>query len=162
MLRHGDSFRLGDVKFTALRTPCHTQDSVCWYVTSPDGPEGCVFTGDTLFHGGCGRFFEGSAAEMNTALNEVLAKLPGNTVVYPGHEYTASNWKFATTVFGADVPTADALRPTEKVTCGSRTIGQEQQYNPFMMVTHPVLQRRTGETDPIAVMARLRAMKDRF
>lgn len=57
--------------------------------------EKAVFTGDTLFIGGCGRFFEGNAVEMNTALNEVLAGLPEDTKVYPGHEYTKGNVKFA-------------------------------------------------------------------
>lgn len=45
---------------------------------------------DTLFVSGCGRFFEGTAEEMHTALNERLAKLPDDTVTYVGHEYTSS------------------------------------------------------------------------
>ena len=53
---------------TALHTPCHTQDSVCFYFK--DGEDKAVFTGDTMFIGGCGRFFEGSAEEMHKALNE--------------------------------------------------------------------------------------------
>ena len=47
-----------------------------------DGNERAVFTGDTLFIGGCGRFFEGNAKEMHKALNEVLAALPDDTKVY--------------------------------------------------------------------------------
>ncbi len=47
-----------------------------------------VFTGDTLFVGGCGRFFEGTADQMYHALIQKLAKLPKNTLVYCGHEYT--------------------------------------------------------------------------
>jgi hydroxyacylglutathione hydrolase len=45
---------------------------------------------DTLFVSGCGRFFEGTPEEMHVALNEILAKLPGDTKTYVGHEYTAS------------------------------------------------------------------------
>ena len=48
---------------------------------SSDGSK-VVFTGDTLFIGGCGRFFEGNAAEMHRALNQVLAKLPDDTQIY--------------------------------------------------------------------------------
>src|ERR1044071_4872562 len=54
--------------------------------------------GDTLFIGGCGRFFEGTAEQMHNSLNNILAKLPENTKVYCGHEYTESNLKFAKSV----------------------------------------------------------------
>jgi hydroxyacylglutathione hydrolase len=49
---------------------------------------------DTLFQGGCGRFFEGTATEMDSSL-QYLASLPGDTLVYSGHEYTPGNLKFA-------------------------------------------------------------------
>jgi len=74
-----------------------------------EGDEKVVFTGDTLFIGGmdftllrsvclhslmrattgCGRFFEGTAEEMHHALNGVLAKLPDDTKVYPGSDYSS-------------------------------------------------------------------------
>ena len=96
----------------ALHTPCHTQDSICYYVQ--DGNDKAVFTGDTLFHAGvyatvlfkynsqaanqnaiefkgCGRFFEGTPEEMHKALNTTLAFLPDDTIVYPGHEYRPSH-----------------------------------------------------------------------
>lgn len=41
-----------------------------------------VFTGDTLFVGGCGKFFEGTPDMMYSALVTILSKLPGNTVMY--------------------------------------------------------------------------------
>lgn len=47
---HGQGFDLGSIKVTGLHTPCHTQDSICWFME--DGGEKVVFTGDTLFHGG--------------------------------------------------------------------------------------------------------------
>ena len=78
---HGEKFLFGQgIHVTALHTPCHTQDSICYYME--DGQDRAVFTGDTLFIGGCGRFFEGSAEEMHEALNVVLAGLPENTKVY--------------------------------------------------------------------------------
>lgn len=51
-------------------------------------------TGDTLFFGGCGRFFEGTPQQMYTALIDVLGNLPNSTQVYCGHEYTLQNLKF--------------------------------------------------------------------
>jgi hydroxyacylglutathione hydrolase len=50
-----------------------------------------VFTGDTLFLGGCGRFFEGSAKDMYEALCQKLGSLPPKTAVFCGHEYTIKN-----------------------------------------------------------------------
>ena len=73
----------------ALHVPGHTTGAVTYVV------EGCAFTGDTLFVAGCGRLFEGTPEMMNVSLNEKLAKLPPDTKVYCGHEYTVSNLKFA-------------------------------------------------------------------
>lgn len=79
--KHGETFSIGDsIKVKALHTPCHTQDSICYFFQ--DGDDKAVFTGDTLFIGGCGRFFEGTAQEMDKALNETLAALPDDTKVY--------------------------------------------------------------------------------
>jgi hydroxyacylglutathione hydrolase len=63
-----------------LHTPCHTQDSVCYFLEH-DGSK-AVFTGDTLFIAGCGRFFEGTPEEMDAALNKILGSLPPDTKVY--------------------------------------------------------------------------------
>jgi len=48
--KHGDTFRLGDIEVKSLHTPCHTQDSICWFLQ--DGDQKAVFTGDTLFISG--------------------------------------------------------------------------------------------------------------
>lgn len=62
---HGDKIAVGiDITVTCLHTPCHTKDHICYYATETEQPIGCVFTGDTLFLGGCGRFFEGNAQQM--------------------------------------------------------------------------------------------------
>lgn len=79
---HNSTFTLGSITIRALHTPCHTQDSICYLFE--DGEDRAVFTGDTLFIGGCGRFFEGTPKEMHKALNEVLAGLPDDTKVYVG------------------------------------------------------------------------------
>ena len=76
-----DTLKIGTLDVRCLFTPCHTTGHICYYVTSPvDGVAPVVFTGDTLFIGGCGRFFEGNASQMYDALVNKLAKLPEKTV----------------------------------------------------------------------------------
>ena len=90
----GSSLTIGSLHIDVLHTPSHTSGHVSYVVTPDgDGPK-AVFTGDTLFVGGCGRFFEGTAAEMCQSLGQ-LAALPQSTLVYCGHEYTTSNLRFA-------------------------------------------------------------------
>ena len=76
----GDEFKIGNLNVKCLATPCHTTGHICFYVTDVDGTSKAVFTGDTLFLGGCGRFFEGNGLQMNEALNVKLANLPNETV----------------------------------------------------------------------------------
>src|SRR4030067_868370 len=68
----------------------------------PRGPlayfgHGWLFCGDTLFSAGCGRLFEGTAAQMLTSLTR-LAALPGDTQGYCAHEYTPAHLRFAPAV----------------------------------------------------------------
>lgn len=79
-------------------TPCHTAGHVLYEVNDNKGSTPSLFTGDTLFVAGCGRFFEGTAKQMYHALIEVVAKLPQETKVYCGHEYTQKNLEFAQTI----------------------------------------------------------------
>ena len=76
-----------------LATPCHTQDSICFYLEDTKTNQRGVFTGDTLFLAGCGRFFEGTPTEMHAALTK-LGGLPEDTLVWNGHEYTKGSVKF--------------------------------------------------------------------
>ncbi|MCJ1433267.1 Cytoplasmic glyoxalase II [Xylographa pallens] len=158
--KNGETFKIGEgITVKALYTPCHTQDSICWYME--DGSEKVVFTGDTLFIGGCGRFFEGTPAEMDTALNKTLAALPDDTKVYPGHEYTKTNVKFLTTVLQTEpVMKLQSFAENNKETQGKFTIGDEKTYNVFMRLDDPTVQKATGKTDPVDVMGKLREMKN--
>lgn len=80
-----------------------------------------------MFVAGCGRFFEGTASEMDKALNEILGELPSETKVWPGHEYTMSNVKFAESVDkGGDVAKLKAFCEANKRTEGKFTIGDEK------------------------------------
>ncbi|KMU82011.1 hydroxyacylglutathione hydrolase [Coccidioides immitis RMSCC 3703] len=148
---HGEKFKIGDrITVTALHTPCHTQDSICYF--AEDGNQRVVFTGDTLFIAGCGRFFEGNAQEMHRALNEVLATLPDDTKVYPGHEYTKSNVKFCLSVSQSE--------PIQKLQAYCENNSRTELHNVFMRVTDPEMQKATGMTSPVDVMNALREMKN--
>ncbi|ORY01956.1 mitochondrial hydroxyacylglutathione hydrolase [Basidiobolus meristosporus CBS 931.73] len=160
-VKDNDTFKIGSLSIKGLMTICHTNGSMSYFVT--DDADKAVFTGDTLFIGGCGRFFEGTPEDMHHSLSSVLASLPKETRVYCGHEYTKSNLKFALSV------DPDNTRLQEKlIWCESNsisvpsTIGEELQYNPFMRVTDPVIQKNIGETNPIDTMAKLREMKNNF
>ncbi|CCG82065.1 Probable hydroxyacylglutathione hydrolase C824.07 [Taphrina deformans PYCC 5710] len=156
----GEVFQVGELSIKSIHTPCHTQDSICFYAEQ-DGSK-AVFTGDTLFIAGCGRFFEGTAEEMNTALNKKLSKLPSDTLVYPGHEYTAANAKFATKVLpdSAELKKFVKFCETGEETCGKFTIKDELSYNPFMRLSDPAILKATGADGDVGVMAKLREMKN--
>ncbi len=128
----GDVVELGKLRARILHNPGHTLGAISWWLED----EGAVFTGDTLFAAGCGRLFEGDAAMMHASLQR-LAALPPETRVYFGHEYTASNLKFAAHT-EPDVPAiADALadvtarRARGEPTTPS-TIAAERATNPFV------------------------------
>ncbi len=79
----------GNFEAKVLHVPGHTKGHVCYYFFN----EKKIFTGDTLFSLGCGRVFEGSYEEMFNSL-EKLKKIPIDTKIYCGHEYTLQNSKF--------------------------------------------------------------------
>lgn len=165
---HGDEVKMGEITIKCLATPCHTGGHICYFASSPKDPEGpAVFTGDTLFVAGCGKFFEGTADQMHSALIQKLSSLPDNTRVYCGHEYTVGNLKFALHVepsnedILAKVEWSGTKRQTNEPTVPS-TILDEKKYNPFMRVHEPSVQRHAATSDPVATMAFLRREKDNF
>lgn len=79
-----------ELRITCYHTPCHTRGHILYFFE--DAEDRAVFTGDTIFIGGCGRFFEGTAEQMLAAM-EKAKTLPSDTKVYCGHEYTESNLK---------------------------------------------------------------------
>jgi len=157
------NFSIGkNIEVTALYTPCHTQDSICWFMEDKSKNERAVFTGDTLFIGGCGKFFEGTPEEMHVALNKTLASLPDDTKVFPGHEYTKSNVKFLIKVAPSDsaIQKLQKLAEDNKETQGLSTIGEEKKQNLFMRVDSDEMRKATGKQDPSEVMGALREMKN--
>ena len=155
------------MKITCLETPCHTSGHICYYVVAPDKKEPVVFTGDTLFLAGCGKFFEGTAPQMYKALIEVLGGLPRHTLVFCGHEYALSNLSFA---FHSQ-PNNEAVKKkieeiknkaSKSLPSVPSTLEEEFSYNPFMRVTEEEIHEFTGTADPIEAMGALRNAKDAF
>jgi hydroxyacylglutathione hydrolase len=147
LLEEGASFTVGSLKVRVLHIPGHTTGAVA-YVVTREGQADVVFTGDTLFVGGCGRIFEGDPPMMHASLTK-LAKLDGGTQVYCGHEYTEANLRFAAHVEPSNKAVAAAqaraaeLRKAGQPTMGT-TIAEELTYNPFLRVTSPELRKTLG------------------
>lgn len=164
----GDTITLPglELSFQVLEVPAHTVGHIAYFAP------GVLFCGDTLFSAGCGRLFEGTAAQLQVALTR-LAALDGDTRVYCTHEYTLSNLAFAR-VAEPDNPERDrylahceALRAAGKPTLPT-TIAQEKRINPFLRTEAPgviaAVTTRTGERPATALdcLTALRSWKDAF
>ena len=138
----GATFTLGSLTARVLANPGHTLGAITFVVGD------AAFTGDTLFCGGCGRGFEGDAAMMHASLQK-LAALPPSTRIWCGHEYTASNLRFAAAV---EPDNADVTRRAAALTVPSvgATLAEELATNPFLRVPDA------------AEFARRRTWKDTF
>eukprot|EP00239_Pterosperma_sp_CCMP1384_P000354 CAMPEP_0197851166 /NCGR_PEP_ID=MMETSP1438-20131217/17429_1 /TAXON_ID=1461541 /ORGANISM="Pterosperma sp., Strain CCMP1384" /LENGTH=305 /DNA_ID=CAMNT_0043464669 /DNA_START=133 /DNA_END=1047 /DNA_ORIENTATION=- len=96
-LKDSEVWQFGGQEVRVMDTPGHTKGHVSFYMPQP----GWVFTGDTLFALGCGRLFEGTHQQMFDSLAK-LKDLPGETLVFCGHEYTASNARFCLSYDGTN------------------------------------------------------------
>ncbi len=166
-LNDGDTLTVHGFSFRCLLVPGHTLGAIAYF------GHGAVFTGDTLFGAGCGRLFEGTAAMMHHSLNVTLASLPPETRVYFGHEYTASNLRFAAHVEPGNTAVAErakrvaALRERGEPTVPS-TLADERSTNPFMrcdsaeIIVHATPRLGAEPKTPEAVLGAIRAEKDAF
>ncbi len=158
-----------DLKGQVIETPGHTVGHTAYYFPTLKA----LFTGDCLFSLGCGRLFEGSAADMWKSLTKLRA-LPDDTLVYAGHEYTERNGQFALLLdknngdLKLRVSEVESLRKKGAPALPS-LLGIEKKLNPFLRVDDPVFQKVLSKTgfptdgaDPAAIFGALRAAKDRF
>jgi len=155
-----------NIEMEALEIPGHTRSHIAFH------GGGMLFCGDTLFAAGCGRLFEGTPRQMHDSLTR-LARLPDDTRVYCGHEYTLANIKFARAAEPDNRRLSEletrmqALRAQGQPTLPS-TIGQEKATNPFLRVTEPAIvnsaSARAAKTlsDPVSVLAEIRDWKNNF
>jgi len=160
----GEVFRFGSQPVTVFDTPGHTRGHIAFWFPKA----GALFAGDTLFSLGCGRLFEGTAAQMWDSLCRLRA-LPDETLLYCGHEYTAANARFALDLdpdnpaLQARAAMVERLRLAGEPTLPV-TLGEEKRTNPFLRADDPALAARLGlaGADPAAVFAQIRRRKDGF
>ena len=167
-LGDGDRVTLTDLalEFEVLDIPGHTLGHIAFH------GHGAVFCGDTLFSAGCGRLFEGTAAQMTASLDR-LAALPDGTRLYCGHEYTLANLRFAREVepdnaeVEATLTASRELRSRDAPTLPS-TIGLERRINPFLRCREPAVKAAATAhagrpvTSAEDVFAVIRSWKDGF
>jgi hydroxyacylglutathione hydrolase len=157
----GDVVELGETRFQVLETGGHTLGHISYY----DAVDHAAFVGDTLFAMGCGRLFEGPAAQMWASLSR-LAALPDETAVYCAHEYTETNAHFALSVdtsaeVRARAETVFELRRQGRATVPT-TIAMERHTNPFLRAPQLAGAVGVASDDPVEAFAALRAAKDSF
>ena len=164
----GDDVEVGRLRGRVLLIPAHTSGHVAYHFVTA----ATVFTGDTLFAGGCGRLFEGDPAMMMRSLSKLMS-LPTDTDVYFGHEYTEKNLHFALTLEPENRALQEkhawaleqkrAGRPTTPT-----TIASEKATNPFLRWDSSELRATLRQRfpnlplDDVNVFAKTRALKDEY
>lgn len=146
----GDIVTLGGLRAEVWEVPAHTAGHIAYYLPSAS----VIFVGDTMFAMGCGRLFEGTAAQMFVNMQR-FATLPDETSVYCAHEYTLSNGRYAVVAEPGNPAVAERLAEVEAARARGEptvptTIGAERATNPFMLA------------GSIEELARRRAEKDAF
>ena len=167
----GDTLAWGPMHWQVIDVPGHTAGHVAYWA-QPQAQAPILFCGDTLFSGGCGRLFEGTAAQMLQSLDK-LAQLPADTRVCCAHEYTLSNLRFAQAVepdnahLTAYFQACQALRAQGTPTLPA-PLGQELEINPFLRSRHSAVRaaaaRHAGNaaTNDAGAFAQLRGWKNQF
>jgi hydroxyacylglutathione hydrolase len=168
----GETIRLEslDLELQVLAVPGHTLGHLAYFGS------GCLFCGDTLFTGGCGRLFEGTPAQMHDSLTR-LAALPEQTAVFCAHEYTETNLRFALTVEPRNrrlrerVDEVAVVRAKGWATVPS-TLALERATNPFLRCqeaevvatarSRAALNNQAFSGDPLAVFSVLREWRNSF
>src|SRR5690606_19463599 len=164
-LSDGDRFTLFGQEVRVMLTEGHLDGHLSFLV------DGLLFSGDTLFGAGCGYLFDGPPAKMHDSLAR-LAELPEETRVFPAHEYTEDNLRFAHSVepqnhaLAARIRETWALRARGECTLPS-TIGRERATNPFLRTHSAELDRNVSRAmqrelaSSLDVFTATRALKDR-
>lgn len=162
-LEEGDVAKVGPWAFEVIATPGHTKGHVVFF----EPHERWLFAGDTLFVMGCGRLFEDTPAAMWDSLSK-LARLPSETQVWCGHEYTLSNARFCAGVLPEDPAIAERLTKIQAARAAGRptvptTIGAEKATNVFLRAGEDKVAAAVGlgSGDAALVFAELRERKNR-
>ncbi len=163
-VRGGDRFALGGIAVEVIDTPGHTAGEISYFLPG----EKALFAADALFSLGCGRLFEGDAAQMWESLRRLRA-LPDDTMLYCGHEYTATNARFALDVDPGNLLLQERVKEVEALRVERRAtlpvpLGREKRTNPFLRADDPELASAFGMAgaDPVALFAALREKRNGY
>jgi len=170
-VQQGDGIVWGNWQWQVLDVPGHTAGHVAYWGVAP-GQTPVLFSGDTLFSGGCGRLFEGTPSQMQDSLQR-LARLPAHTRVCCAHEYTLSNLRFAAVVEPDNLALARhtqhcRTRREQGLPTLPSSIELEQQINPFLRCHAPAVRaavaHHSGQSpqDDVQTLALLREWKNGF
>lgn len=151
---------------TIFHLPGHTLGHIAYLI------ETHLFCGDTLFSAGCGRLFEGSAKQMLQSLTQ-LCQLNDNTQLYPAHEYTLANLKFAHHVEPNNLALQQYHQQAKQLRAENRptlptTLAQEKAINPFLRADSQEIQQNLSThfqqpiSDILSSFTLLRQWKDNF
>ncbi|KIN62064.1 Hydroxyacylglutathione hydrolase [Sulfitobacter noctilucicola] len=160
----GDTVVLGSLEAEVFDVSGHTVGHIALYVPKAK----CCFTADSLMALGCGRLFEGTPAQMWGSMQKLMA-LPRDTTICSGHEYTASNAKFALTVDPDNAALISRSKDIEvrrengEPTVPS-TLSTELDTNPFLRPANPGIRATLGmqTASDADVFAEIRKRKDNF
>jgi len=176
-LSEGDLVNIDEISLTfhVLDIPGHTSGHIAYFssnATKYTDNFPLLFCGDTLFSGGCGRLFEGTAEQMLNSLNK-LAGLPQNTKVYCAHEYTLANLKFALEVEPNNQSLLNYVKEVKQLRANNQatiptTISLEKQINPFLRTELAQVKKAAQQycqksiTNSVECFSKIRAWKDNF
>jgi hydroxyacylglutathione hydrolase len=171
-LKAKDVIRVGKtVELEALDTPGHTMSHVC-LLSHTDVP--ALFSGDTLFNAGAGNCHNGGhPAELYTTFEQQLARLPGHTQIFPGHDYIENNLRFTLDREPDNMDARrllDSLQQHDPATALVSTFELEKRVNTFMRLQSPAVIARLRETfpelpdapEPKAVFLKLRELRNKW
>lgn len=158
----GDEVAVGTAVARVWDTPAHTRGHISLIF------DGAAFVGDTLFVAGCGRLFEGTPAQMWTAMQRYAA-LPAHTRLYCAHEYTLASLRFARHLEpeNPDLVAAETQAKAARaagVPTVPTTVAAERRTNPFMRADSPEVRAAVGmpAAPAAAVLGEVRRRKDGF
>ena len=149
-VKAGDVIKVGKtVELECLDTPGHTLCHIC---LRSHTEQPALFSGDTLFNAGAGNVHNGGDVnQMYATFVEQLARLPDNTLVYPGHDYIENNLKFTldrepgNSAAQALLPRVTDHDPANSIVT---TLAQEKEFNAFMRLSNPSVIAQLRERFP--------------
>jgi len=161
---NGDFINFNFCNFKVIATPGHTIDHVVFY----DKDNKLIFSGDTLFRLGCGRVFEGTYKQMFNSL-KIIEKIPNDTYVYCGHEYTINNLNFLLSIFGDfkelnEIKTRIQKKLKDQKFSIPFKLEEEKLLNPFLSTKTKYYQKfmKINNFDELSFFKYLRDKKNTF